>query len=132
MKVDFSKVLVDEKSIELGGEPLRKPVEKDAPHESRGIGRWRDPSVPKRGWICVGIEDLRGERTTCEMCGVKAIRFVHYMNHPNYDDLAVGCVCAGHMEQDAAAAETRERNLVNAAPTSSELDTPRLADVMER
>src|SRR5580704_16049582 len=49
------------------------------------------------------------------MCGVKDIRFVHHMSHPSYDDLAVGCVCAGHMEQDPTAAEARERNLVNAA-----------------
>lgn len=40
------------------------------------------------------------------------IRYVHYMQHPNYRDvLGVGCVCAGKMEGDYAAAERREKAL---------------------
>jgi hypothetical protein len=83
--------------------------------ETGALGKWGDPSVPKRGWICGGIDDLREDRAICEMCEVTEIRFVHYMSHTGYDDLAVGCICAGHMEQDTAAAKARERHLVNAA-----------------
>jgi hypothetical protein len=35
------------------------------------------------------------------MCESQAVRFVHYMEHDDYPEvLEVGCVCAGHMEQD--------------------------------
>lgn len=38
------------------------------------------------------------------------------MEHPDYPgELGVGCVCAGHMEQDYKAAKTREREIKNSA-----------------
>ena len=38
------------------------------------------------------------------------------MEHPDYPGvLGVGCVCAGHMEQDYAGARLREQNLRNVA-----------------
>ena len=50
------------------------------------------------------------------MCETQSIRYVHYMTHPDYsDELEVGCVCAGHMEQDYEAARHRERSIKNSA-----------------
>ena len=44
------------------------------------------------------------------MCETQAIRYVHYMEHPDYGAvLGVGCVCAGRMEEDYKAAQERER-----------------------
>jgi hypothetical protein len=74
-----------------------------------GTGKWAEPGVPHRGWECVHIEDLGEPSATCEMCQVMTIRFVHTMSHPDYgDELRVGCVCAGHMEEDYEAAKSRE------------------------
>jgi hypothetical protein len=41
------------------------------------------------------------------MCGT-LLRFVHIMSHPEHQDLRVGCVCAGAMEEDYTAARRRE------------------------
>lgn len=76
---------------------------------SAGRGKWSQPGVPHRGWHCVDIEDLGEPQVQCEMCESQTIRFVHNMEHPNYSQvLGVGCICAGHMEGDVAAARTRE------------------------
>ena len=84
--------------------------------ESQGSGKWAHAGVPHRGWTCVGIDDLGAPDSICEMCETQEIRYVHHMEHPSYPDhLDVGCVCAGHMEEDAAAALQRERVLRNAA-----------------
>jgi hypothetical protein len=43
------------------------------------------------------------------MCETRQVRFVHVMEHPRYEDaLRVGCVCAGHMEEDVTGARKRE------------------------
>ena len=50
------------------------------------------------------------------MCEVQEIRYVHHMQHPDYpDELEVGCVCAGRMEENYERPRQRERNLKNAA-----------------
>jgi hypothetical protein len=73
-------------------------------------GKWSDPGVPHRGWVCIEIEDLGGPIQTCEMCETQQIRFAHHMQHDDYHQvLAVGCVCSGNMEQDVAAAQERDR-----------------------
>ena len=83
---------------------------------ARGSGKWSQPGVPHKGWTCTGIDDLGAPDEICEMCEVQSIRYVHYMEHPDYpDDLGVGCICAGHMEQDYEAARNRERSIKNAA-----------------
>jgi hypothetical protein len=72
-------------------------------------GKWRQPGVPHRGWVCTGIEDLGEPAATCEMCEVQTITYVHTMWHPDYPHpLDCGCICAGHMEQDLVAARERE------------------------
>ena len=83
---------------------------------SGGRGKWAQAGVPKRGWVCDGEEDLGSPSATCEMCETQEIRFVHYMVHSDYPDaLACGCVCAGHMEEDYAAARAREKGMKNRA-----------------
>lgn len=43
------------------------------------------------------------------MCERQEIRYVHYMEHPDYSEtLSCGCICAGHMEQNVLAAQKRE------------------------
>jgi hypothetical protein len=77
-----------------------------------GRGKWSDAGVPHEGWNCVEIEDLGAPLAKCDMCEAQLIRFVHYMEHPEYGEtLACGCVCAGHMEQDLAAARGRDETM---------------------
>jgi hypothetical protein len=65
--------------------------------------------VPHKGWRCVEIEEHVARDHLCEMCEARIVRFVHVMAHENYPaTLRVGCVCAGNMEGDLAAARTRE------------------------
>ena len=75
-------------------------------------GKWSRSGVPHRGWHCVDIEDLGSPQVECGMCESQNIRYVHHMEHPAYPEvLEVGCVCAGHMEEDVAAARTREASM---------------------
>jgi len=77
-----------------------------------GRGKWSKSGVPHRGWQCVDIEDLGEPGLECEMCESQIIRYVHHMEHPNYQKvLQVGCICAGHMEGDLVAAQTREASM---------------------
>lgn len=77
-----------------------------------GRGKWSQAGVPKKGWVCVDIEDLGEPSAVCEMCESSTIRFVHYMENDRYDDaLRCGCVCAGNMENDLVAAERREQGM---------------------
>lgn len=72
-------------------------------------GKWSEPGVPHKGWSCVDIEDLEKPSLTCEMCESQTIRYVHYMSHPEYsEELKVGSICAGHMEQDLQSAKKRD------------------------
>jgi hypothetical protein len=81
-----------------------------------GRGKWSKPGVPHRGWQCVDIEDLGKPNLECEMCESQTIRYVHHMEHPTYPEvLQVGCICAGHMEGDLAAARTREASMKSRA-----------------
>ncbi len=79
-------------------------------------GKWSQAGVPQKGWSCVGVEDLGEPSQLCEMCESISIRYAHYMEHPNYPDvIAVGCVCAEHLEQDYIRPRERESRLKNAA-----------------
>ena len=91
-----------------------RDVTEDGPRG--GQGKWGDPRVPKRGWTCVGMEDLGEPAQTCEMCETVTIRYVHTMSHPDYaGELDCGCVCAGHMEGDETVARERETVVRNRA-----------------
>lgn len=79
-----------------------------------GTGKWARAGVPHKGWGCVGVTDLGEPSRICEMCEVMVIRYVHHMRHDNYPDvLDCGCICAGHMEDDYANAQSRERLMHN-------------------
>jgi hypothetical protein len=50
------------------------------------------------------------------MCESQEIRYVHFMEHPDYPDtLQVGCVCAEHMSGDYIGPKRREKALQSAA-----------------
>lgn len=75
--------------------------------------------APLSGWHCQEVYDVREDDMeaplhTCELCGCRKVRFVHVMGHPDYfEDVAVGCICAGVMEGDILAARERERFMRN-------------------
>tara|TARA_Y100000813_G_scaffold174866_1_gene139865 strand:- start:41 stop:562 length:522 start_codon:yes stop_codon:yes gene_type:complete len=82
--------------------------------ETTATGKWTQPGVPHKGWRCVDIEELEEQDHLCEMCESRMVRFVHVMEHDNYDEeLRVGCVCAGHMEEDLVGARQRETAFKN-------------------
>src|SRR5216684_2441074 len=75
-------------------------------------GKWSQPGVPHRGWQCVGIEDLEEPSELCGMCESVTIRYVHFLDHPDYPEtLGVGCICAEHMEQDYVGPRLRKKIL---------------------
>lgn len=81
----------------------------DERRETTATGKWTLPGVPHKGWRCVDIEELEEQDHLCEMCEARLVRFVHVMEHAGYDEvLRVGCVCAGHMEEDLLGARKRE------------------------
>ncbi len=80
---------------------------------------WTEPGVPHKGWHFVDVIDLRPDDTpveeteyaTCDMCGNERIRFVHIMEHDNYQTLHVGCVCAEKMSNDYSGPREREQQV---------------------
>lgn len=72
--------------------------------------------IPHRGWTCVAVEDLGEQSATCEMCENVEIRYVHHMEHPDFvGGLAVGRVCAEHMEENYVQPRKREASLRQAS-----------------
>jgi hypothetical protein len=80
---------------------------------TKAHGKWGQPNIPHKGWVCVGIEDIESPDFTCQMCECSQIRYIHHMQHENAPDLFVGCICAGHMEENLLAAKTRENKARN-------------------
>lgn len=79
-------------------------------------GKWSKKGIPHKGWVCFDVEDLNEPSKVCEMCESQKIRYVHYMEHDDFEDtLGVGCICAGHMEENYERAEAREKKLKTAA-----------------
>lgn len=85
---------------------------------------WDRPNTPRKGWRCVDVIDVCPddeqftvrEYETCEMCGNHPIRYVHVMEHDDYEEeLRVGCVCAEHMTDDYVNPKARETRLRNKA-----------------
>ena len=83
------------------------------PDVSETENLWKRDDVPKTGWTCVGVTDLGAPVGICQMCGHQIIRYVHHMQHPDFRDLDVGCICAGKMEGDIDAAKQREQDFKN-------------------
>ena len=54
------------------------------------------------------------EYEQCEMCGQEKIRYVHVLQHSDFNgELRVGCVCAEHMTDDYINPQKSERELKN-------------------
>ncbi len=84
--------------------------------ESTGSGKWREPGFPHKGWTCVSVQDLEEPTHTCQVCESSAVRYVHWLTHPDYEQqLGAGCVCAGHLTEDLAGAQDREKRALNIA-----------------
>lgn len=86
------------------------------------MARWEREGIPHKGWKEMGIEDLGEdlesgddvEYEQCEMCGQEKIRYVHILQHPNFNgELRVGCVCAERMTDDYINPQKTERELKN-------------------
>lgn len=88
--------------------------------------QWGKEGIPHKGWefvymidLCEDAEHLSLEARkelyeTCEMCDQEGIRYVHVMEHPEFEgQLRVGCICAAKMEDDYVAPKRRERELRN-------------------
>ena len=77
-------------------------------------GKWSKRNVPHKGWHCIDIEDQESLDQVCEMCESQNIRYIHYMKHEDYPNvLAVGCICAGHMEENLLRARNRDSSMRN-------------------
>jgi hypothetical protein len=75
---------------------------------------WNNPGIPKKGWVSSEVIDYSAEYggyASCEMCGKEHIRYVHIMEHPEHDNLGVGCVCAEKMSGDYEGPKLREKAL---------------------
>jgi hypothetical protein len=82
-------------------------------------GLIHNPDVPREDWRCMEVADILERHTdqrtiVCEMCGEVTIRFVHIMEHDNFDEVLGVCVsCAEKMtgdDQNPRAVERKIRN----------------------
>jgi len=84
---------------------------------------WDQPGVPHKGWRCIDVIDIRADGSsadetdyaTCQMCGNERIRYVHIMEHDEFDRLEVGCICAEKMSGDYVNPRQTEAVLRNRA-----------------
>lgn len=53
-------------------------------------------TIPQDGWIYVDCEDLGGLYGKCEICKTE-FRHEHYLYHPKYGYISVGCECANKL-----------------------------------
>lgn len=81
--------------------------------------RLKEWGAPLSDWYCLYVVDITENKegyATCELCDCSKVRFIHVMSHDKYfENIDVGCVCAGIMEGDILAAEERERKFRNRA-----------------
>jgi hypothetical protein len=73
----------------------------------RRYGKWARDDYPHSGWQCAEVRD---DGSTCEMCEVQKIVYVHLMTHELLPGVALECglICAGHMRGDLEYARLRE------------------------
>ncbi|MBN2021070.1 MAG: hypothetical protein JW749_12705 [Sedimentisphaerales bacterium] len=92
------------------------------------VGLWDKPGIPHRGWRCVDVYDLREDGSTpeetnyatCEMCGHERIRFVHVLQHNEYENkIRVGCICAEKLTNNYINPKAKETNLAKKAARKS-------------
>ena len=86
-------------------------------YKSRCIKRLKEWNAPTSSWECVYMYDAAGDGgalTVCELCDCPKVRYVHVMQHSEYfEDVHVGCICAGIMDGDILAAKERNREMKN-------------------
>lgn len=88
-------------------------------YKSRCIKRLNEWNAPLSDWKCIHTYDVKDEWEdvglfTCELCDCSQVRYVHVMHHRDYfENISVGCICAGIMEGDILAAKEREREMKN-------------------
>jgi len=76
--------------------------------------RLKEWGAPLNDWHCVDLVDEEDASFVCELCGCEKVRYVHVMGHDEYfENVCVGCVCAGIMEGDILAAKERDRKMRN-------------------
>ncbi len=61
---------------------------------------------PVGGWELVGEEDLGGLYGTCDLCHAE-LRYVFYIQHPDWPPMAVGTVCCDALTGTKEASEKR-------------------------
>lgn len=49
-------------------------------------GKWSQPNVPHKGWVCETVENSGSGGPMCEMCEAQEIRYVHVMSHAAFDN----------------------------------------------
>ena len=54
---------------------------------------YETPGFPHKGWKYNYCEDLDGLDGNCDICGT-AIRYVHHLSHPLWNNISVGCMCS--------------------------------------
>jgi hypothetical protein len=80
-------------------------------------GKWLHDAVPKLGWSCAGIVDLRARdpqapTEICQMCEGRHLRYVHILRHDLWPEpMRVGRICAERMEGDPPEVARRDRQI---------------------
>lgn len=107
----------------FSGSNYRVDRDPDEKYLARCLTQLRQMDAPLEGWRCIDMYDITGDdwvagnhndMFTCELCRCSRVRFIHVMNHDQFDgDIHVGCICAGVMEGDTLAAKNRERKFKN-------------------
>jgi hypothetical protein len=91
-------------------------------YKARCIKRLEGWGAPITGWMCVDVYDVADDAgycdpdnlVVCDLCDCPRVRYVHVMHHPDYfEEIKVGCICAGIMEENILAAKERERVVKN-------------------
>ena len=93
----------------------------DKRYLARCLRRLKEWGAPLYDWECIDVIDVReddenGFLSECELCGCTNVRYEHIMRHDHYfENITVGCICAGIMEGDILRAKERERKMKNRA-----------------
>ncbi|MBP3806094.1 MAG: hypothetical protein J6I76_19770 [Oribacterium sp.] len=92
----------------------------DRKYIARCIRTLKAWGAPLENWVCVDVIDVKGDDdddvpfSTCELCGCNSVRYEHVMTHDQYfEEVTVGCICAGIMEGDILRARERDRQMKN-------------------
>lgn len=60
--------------------------------------------MPRRGWECIGYDDLGDLIGECELCGTD-LRYLYLVQHPNWPAMEVGTDCCDNLTGSADASE---------------------------